>query len=304
MSAIAVPEKWVSALDEKKFANIARFELHYKLGSAAYAELPVGAPLSCSADGLITAPTLSPHPLTVREFLGRVYGLGTDHFLADQTDDGAHPKAADLRLVLLDGRDKTVGEVSKKLRRPQSVLLADDHRLELVNDSANILGQTVRQLGSHVVSITSVEARARNDYESIMCTQMKSVSEAWQEVNKDREKISIDLVEAAEAKVRAEEAAKRMDLERQLADNKGFMDTSFGEKLGTVLVTGVVPKLLVFVDGLLATAAVSLEKRKMKAGAELKKFKRELEAEDKRELEAGDEIRDRLEKTSSEAPSR
>lgn len=281
MNAIAVPEKWVSGLDEKKFAKVARFELQYRIGSSAYTELPLGGVVSLGPDGL-SAPTLSPGPLTVRDFLTRAYGLGCDHFVRDQTEDGAHPKTADLRIVLLDDHDKELASAAKRLHRNESaVRLGDgDDAVQQVTESANVLSKTVLSLGGHIVAISSVEARSRNEYESIMTQQMGTMGHAYGEILKEREKIQIDLVEAAEAKTRAEEEKKRLDLETELAQEKGFFDSKIGAQLGTLLITQLAPKLLVFVDGALATASTGLEKRKLKATAELRRFKRELEEEE------------------------
>jgi hypothetical protein len=286
---LTIPEKWANSIDDQKLAKVSRWQLHYRIGSGAWAELPVGASLlSMGTDGLLCAPTLSPGPLTLREFLGRAYAIGTEHFVSDQSADGSHPKAADLRLVLLDERDRVIGDVSKKLRRTETQQLREDAGVvEQVTEGANVLAQTVRSLGAHLVSVTSVDARSRTDHESVMCTQMRTVSEAWQEVNKDREKIAIDLVAAEGAKVRAEEESKRLELERQLAEEKGFFDSTVGEQLGSMLVRQLVPKLLGFLDGALATASIGLEKRKMKAAAELAQFKRKIARE--LELELADD---------------
>lgn len=279
MSAIAVPPKWVSALDEKKFGRVARYALHYRIGSAPYDELPLGGAVSMGKDGL-SAPTLSPNPLTVREFLESVYRLGFDHFLSDTGADGSHPKAADLKIILLDDRDHVLGEASKKLSRGEAARLTDDAGvLEQVTEGANVLAQTCRALSTHIVTITGVEQRSRNDYESIMCNQMRAMGEGWQELIKDREKIQIDLCEATAAKVRAEEESKRLELERQLAEEKTFLDTPIGEKLGSILITGLAPKIVSFIDSALATASCGLERRRLKANAELLQYKRELEAD-------------------------
>lgn len=286
MTAIAVPDKWTSVVDEKKFERVTRFALYYRIGSGAWGELSKSA-VSRDGAGQIVCPVLDPGPLSLADFLACAYKLGADHFLHDHTGDGGPPpKLADLRIVLFHD-DKVVAQASKKLNRRELLLLMEgivdvastDRRGPAQPDT--VLSAVVQSLGGQLVNITSVEARSRNEYESIMCAQMRAVSDGWQELNKDREKIAIDLVEAEHAKVRAEEEGKRLALQRVIDQDKGFFDSPIGEKLGTMLVVQLVPKLIGFVDGALTTASVGLEKRKLKATYELKRFKRDLDAEER-----------------------